>query len=291
KRRGPPFLRSDGRAGRCFRRLRRARGGRKTRRRCPDISGKRRLRLACAPCPTDRTRGPDCRPRPTRPSRSEGRPPVTVEVHGDDRLAARLEELLGPRHPVAAAAVVRPSGTVVACRGTGPDSDFEIGSISKGVTGLLYADALARGEIGPDTTLGALLPLDGAAAAAVTLSSLSTHRSGLPTLAPSAHSWRRTVALWWRGANPYGENLAQLLDQARSVRLGRPVPRYSNLGFELLGHALARAADTTYADLLHRRVAAPLGLEHCSVPASADHLRPGALTGTSRRGRPVEPWT
>lgn len=216
---------------------------------------------------------------------------MTVEVHGDDRLAARLEELLGPRHPVAAAAVVRPSGTVVACRGTGPDSDFEIGSISKGVTGLLYADALARGEIGPDTTLGALLPLDGAAAAAVTLSSLSTHRSGLPTLAPSAHSWRRTVALWWRGANPYGENLAQLLDQARSVRLGRPVPRYSNLGFELLGHALARAADTTYADLLHRRVAAPLGLEHCSVPASADHLRPGALTGTSRRGRPVEPWT
>ena len=30
-------------------------------------------------------------------------------------------------------------------------ADFEIGSVSKGMTGLLYADALSRGEIGPDT--------------------------------------------------------------------------------------------------------------------------------------------
>ncbi|MDQ1057290.1 CubicO group peptidase (beta-lactamase class C family) [Arthrobacter globiformis] len=31
-------------------------------------------------------------------------------------------------------------------------ADFEIGSVSKGITGLLYADALSRGELGPDTT-------------------------------------------------------------------------------------------------------------------------------------------
>ncbi|MEY9212543.1 beta-lactamase family protein [Thermobifida halotolerans] len=216
---------------------------------------------------------------------------MTVETHGDDRLAARLEELLGPRHPVVAAAVVSPRGTAVAGRGTGPDSDFEIGSISKGVTGLLYADALARGEIGPDTTLGDLLPLDGTPAAEVTLASLSTHRSGLPSLPASAHPWRRTLALWRHGTNPYGENLAQLLDQARKVRLGKPRPRYSNFGFELLGHALARAAATTYAELLHRRIAAPLELDRCYVPATADQLRPGALTGTGRRGRPKEPWT
>ena len=49
------------------------------------------------------------------------------------------------------------------------DADFEIGSISKGITGLLYADACARGEIGPDTTLGELLPLGGCAVAGLKL--------------------------------------------------------------------------------------------------------------------------
>ena len=40
-----------------------------------------------------------------------------------------------------------------------PDSDFEIGSISKAVTGLLYADAVAAGIVEPSTRLGGLLGL------------------------------------------------------------------------------------------------------------------------------------
>ncbi|GAB2582049.1 hypothetical protein GCM10027168_13480 [Streptomyces capparidis] len=216
---------------------------------------------------------------------------MTAALHDDGRLAARLGELLGPRHPVAAAAVVSPRGTTVAGRGADLDADFEIGSISKGVTGLLYADALARGEVGPGTTLGELLPLGEAPAARVTLASLSTHSSGLPRLPESARPWRRTLALWLRGTNPYGEDLRQLLDQARQVALGEPRPRYSNLGFELLGHALAGAASTTYAELLDRRVAGPLGLDCFYAPATADRLRPKALTGRTRRGRPRQPWT
>ncbi|SFC41461.1 serine hydrolase domain-containing protein [Streptomyces aidingensis] len=217
---------------------------------------------------------------------------MTAEAfHGDERLAARLGELLGRRHPVAAAALVTPRGTTTAVRGADPGSDFEIGSVSKGVTGLLYADALARGEIGPGTTLGEVLPLDGAPAARVTLESLATHRSGLPGLPRSAQPLRRSIALWRHGTNPYREDLGQLLGQAREVPLRRPRPRYSNLGFELLGHALARAAGTTYAELVRRRIAIPLELDCCYVPAAPDQLRPGALTGTGRRGRPMQPWT
>ncbi|MFD5026743.1 serine hydrolase domain-containing protein [Streptomyces sp. NPDC058373] len=216
---------------------------------------------------------------------------MTAATYGDERLAARLGELLGPYHPVAAAGVVSPRGTAVAGLGAGPDADFEVGSVSKGVTGLLYADALARGEIGPGTTLGALLPLGDVPAARVTRRSLSTHRSGLPRLPASAQPWRRTVALWRHGTNPYGEDLGQLLDQARGIPVGSPRPRYSNLGFELLGHALARAATTTYADLVHRRLAVPLELDRFYVPAATGRLRPGALTGRSRRGRPRAPWT
>jgi CubicO group peptidase (beta-lactamase class C family) len=216
---------------------------------------------------------------------------MTAAIHGDEGLSARLGELVGPRHPITAAAVVSPRGTTVAGRGTDLDADFEIGSIAKGITGLLYADAVTRDEIGPDTTLGELLPLGDAAAASVTLRSLSTHRSGLPQLPTSARPWRRTLALWRHGTNPYGENLDQLLGQARGVPVGKPRPRYSNLGFELLGHALAHAAATTYAELVEQRIVTPLELDCFYAPATADQLRPGALHGMSRRGRPRQPWT
>lgn len=216
---------------------------------------------------------------------------MTTAIHGDGQLAARLGGLLGTRHPVAAAAVVTPGGLTVTSRGADLDADFEIGSIAKAVTGLLYAEALARGEIAPDTSLGELLSFGDVPVAGVTLRSLSTHRSGLPRLPPSTRPWRRTLDLWRHGTNPYGEDLEQLLGHAREVTLGRPRPRYSNLGFELLGHALAGAAGTTYPELVRERIAAPLQLDCCYVPEAADQLRPGALTGRSRRGRPMQPWT
>ncbi len=50
---------------------------------------------------------------------------------------------------------------------------------------------------------------------------------------------KRTYAFWRHGRNPYGEDLAELLLQAQTVRLKAARPRYSNLGFELLGHAVA----------------------------------------------------
>ena len=209
----------------------------------------------------------------------------------DPGLRARIDELLGDRHPVAAAATVSAGDVALTARGASLGADYEIGSVSKGVTGLLYADAVDRGEVSAGTTLGELLPLDGARVAAVTLGAVSTHRSGLPRLPPGTRPLRGTVALWRHGTNPYGERLEELLEQARRARVGRSRMRYSNLGYELLGHALAAAAGTSYADLVRRRIADPLGLDPFYVPETAAELRPGALAGTNRSGRPVEPWT
>lgn len=209
----------------------------------------------------------------------------------DDALTARLSTLLGDRHRVAAAAVLTPGGRRVALTGAGPDADFEIGSISKGVTGLLYTDALTRGEIDASATLGDLLPLGDCPAARVTLASISIHRSGLPRLPRAAASVRRAVALWTRGTNPYGETVDELLAQTRSVAVGKPKPLYSNLGFELLGHAVAAAAGHSYRDLVRTRIADPLGLDVFYPPATPADLRPGALIGTSRFGAARQPWT
>lgn len=171
------------------------------------------------------------------------------------------------------------------------DGDVEIGSVSKGVTGLLYRDAVERGEVAPEDLLQQHLPLAGCPAGGVTLGSLAQHRSGLPRLPKipdlTARSWR----LWRHAANPYDDTLAELLEQTRATKVGRPRASYSNLGFELLGHAVATAAGTSYADLVRGRIAAPLGLGSWYVPATPAELSPNAVGGTTRRARPAAPWT
>lgn len=170
-------------------------------------------------------------------------------------------------------------------------ADYEIGSVSKAITGLLYQDAVERDEVTPDTTLGQLLVPPSSPLSDVSLGDLATHRSGLPRLPRSARPIRKTLTLLRRGTNPYGESLEGLLEQAASTQPGRRRPSYSNLGFELLGHGIAAAVGTTYADLVSNRLAAPLGLDGMYTPAGVGDLRPTALVGSDRRGRSRESWT
>ena len=171
------------------------------------------------------------------------------------------------------------------------DGDVEIGSVTKGVTGLLYCDAVERGEVAPDDPLDRHLPLTGCAAGTVTLEALSQHRSGLPRLPAIDGLLGRSWRMWRHGQNPYGDTLAELLEQTRATKVGRPKASYSNLGFELLGHAVAAAAGTSYADLVRERVAGPLGLSSWYVPATAAELSPRAVPGHARGGRAAEAWT
>lgn len=213
----------------------------------------------------------------------------------DAALEATLRTRLGSRHPRFAAAAIAGGQTTFAISGVARGSDFEIGSISKGITGLLSADACLRGEISPATPLGELLPLGDCEAAGASLGALSRHASALPRLPPrmpgTASPLRRTSSLFLRGQNPYGESLAELLAQARAVRLRPPRPPYSNLGFELLGHAVAAGAGMSYRDLVTARLCGPLALASLYVPANPGELGPAALIGSSRRGRPRQPWT
>lgn len=171
------------------------------------------------------------------------------------------------------------------------DGDAEIGSVSKGVTALLYRDAVERGEVDPDDRLRQHLPLDGCPAGEVTLGALAQHRSGLPRLPATPGMLGRSWRLWRHQQNPYGDTLAELLEQTRATKVGRERASYSNLGFELLGHAVAAAAGTTYAELVRTRVAKPLGLDSWYVPAAPDEVGPHAVAGTSRGGKPAAAWT
>lgn len=203
-------------------------------------------------------------------------------------LADRAGALLGTKHTTYVVALVTPAGAEVDAVGTDVHGDVELGSVSKGITGLLWRDALARGEVADEAVLGDHLDVP-SRLAGIRLSALATHSSGLPRIAGS-HVLRRTWELWRGGRNPYREDLPALLAQLEDVKVGTTGPAYSNLGFQLLGHAVAAATGSSYADLVAERIARPLGLADTYVPTAADEVRLSAVAPRNRAGCEVEAW-
>ncbi len=176
-------------------------------------------------------------------------------------------------------------------RRRGPaDQPFAMGSVTKGITGMLFQIAIERGELSPDDPLGRHLPLDGSPAADIPLRRLADHTSGLPRLSGRAGVDMRTTLDLIVGRNPYRFDLEDVLGFARGAGLQRAGRhQYSNLGAALLGQALARAAGRPFPDLAHERVFAPLGLTATHIADGTDARRP-MPAGRSIFGRRVQPW-
>ncbi|WP_075740936.1 MULTISPECIES: serine hydrolase domain-containing protein [Actinoalloteichus] len=168
---------------------------------------------------------------------------------------------------------------------------FELGSVTKTFTGVLFADMVERGEVGFDDPISAYLPDAGRlrpATAAITLGQLASHTAALPRL--PANLYRRAASAW--STNPYaGYGLADL--HAALCRLtprGTPgvTCRYSNLGMGLLGVLLGRAVRQDFRQLVIERVCLPLGLLQTCVD---ERDRPELLSAVGHRGgRRVPPW-
>ncbi len=214
---------------------------------------------------------------------------MAAEPRSDAWLGERARQALRG-HDRFVVAEVRDGVVRRAAVGLPESARLEIGSVSKGLTGMLLAHALEREEVRDETTLGALLPLHGAPAGDVRLVDVATHHSGLPRLPRQWSPARGMVRLLRHGTNPYGQSVDELVAAARRVDVGPPRARYSNLGFMLLGHALAAAADRRYVDLLRDRITGPLGMGSTTAPASTDELDARDVAGRSRYGRVREPW-
>jgi CubicO group peptidase (beta-lactamase class C family) len=131
-----------------------------------------------------------------------------------------------------------------------PDTQFEIGSVSKVFTALLLADAVSVGKVSLDAPVGAPFP-----ASSVSYLQLATHTSGLPRMPADFTSSDPR--------NPYvDETLPVLVKSFAAAAPGlKPAPSaYSNFGFAVLGQAVAGAWGKTYAEALAERVLVPLGL-------------------------------
>jgi CubicO group peptidase (beta-lactamase class C family) len=167
---------------------------------------------------------------------------------------------------------------------------FEIGSLTKVYTSLLFADAVQRREVSIDTPLSELLPPGVTAptrdGAVITLKHLALHSSGLPRLPP-------TIAARGAGADPYagygedalyGDLLRTQLESAPGTEVSD-----SSFGVGLLGFAIGRKLGPGYARALLARVLDPLGLHdtYLIVPATEQARR---ASGTDLDLAPIPPW-
>jgi len=170
---------------------------------------------------------------------------------------------------------------------------YEIGSISKVLTSLALADAVARGETTLATPVADLLPdsfaVGAHAAGPIRLVDLATHTSGLPRL-----DLGMGMSPGFDLANPYAAygvaRLATFLATVTPATAPGATYLYSNAGAGLLGYALAQRAGTPYADLVADRVLEPLGMGETWVDVPDAHAA-RFVDGHGPDGAPVPHWT
>lgn len=159
----------------------------------------------------------------------------------------------------------------------GPRPLYEIGSISKVFTGLLLAQAVERGELSLNDTLGQLLKeqvqFSAPEVAALTLRQLVTHTSCLPrqfggvrgtAVAQQIREATRTQ-LWVALA-------AQHLPQAAPCSAV-----YSNYAMAVVGELLSQRAGKPWSQLVQEQITGPLGMSDTvqMLGAHAPRLQPG----------------
>jgi CubicO group peptidase (beta-lactamase class C family) len=149
------------------------------------------------------------------------------------------------------------------------DTIYDIGSVTKVFTALALADEVQHGEAALDDPVanylppGTVLPHDGARR--ITLADLATHTSGLP-LRPANLSLADAD-------NKYADyskaDLFRFLAAYKPEHGIGSTYDYSNVGFGLLGIAVARRAGLSYDALIRRTVIGPLGM------TETDRTKPG----------------
>jgi CubicO group peptidase (beta-lactamase class C family) len=140
---------------------------------------------------------------------------------------------------------------------------FEIGSISKTFTAILFADAANKGKVGMEDPINKYLP-DSVHQLAfnnkpITLKTLANQSSGIPRLPDNL------VLDSVTSANPYKDynekNMFAFYKKFIPVREPGSKYEYSNLAVATLAVILERVNHTSYEQLLFKTICGPLGMK------------------------------
>lgn len=189
----------------------------------------------------------------------------------------------------------------------GADTVFDIGSITKVFTSTALASLAEAGKVYLDEPVSTLLPPDWAVPSypgrVITLKDLAAHTSALPRMPDTPAQGAIMDALLLNGLDdPYRnmtpEYLRSFLSGYQLTYAPGLVSEYSNLGGGLLGYALSRRAQQSYAAMIEEAICAPLGMKDTAIqlnPEQTTRLAQGYI-GPIAFGRlhialPMTRWT
>ncbi|MFI6574298.1 serine hydrolase domain-containing protein [Nocardiopsis sp. NPDC050513] len=225
-------------------------------------------------------------------------PPPVPAVGGDEALADDVATVLDARNVqglVVARFPVDDPGAVAFARagtedGTVPVDEetwFETGALFTTVTAMTLADMVDRGETSLNRTLFEIFPdVDFAdpGVAGASLEDLATHHSGLPTV-PDGMVLDAYVLPSLTLTDPFAD-APPPVEALETTTAGHPGAfRYSDLGFSVLGAALAAESGTPYQELVAERVLEPIGMDDTVIGVPGGGARPHSVPGA-----PTEPW-
>ena len=164
---------------------------------------------------------------------------------------------------------------------------FEIGSISKLFTSTLLTQFVGENKIALDDPINPYFDYGFKDGIKISFKELANHTSGLPRIHPNKGFY------WFRDAdNPFSnydeERLKEYLIKWLKVSNARGKFSYSNLGAGLLGFTLSKMENTTYEDLLQRRIL--LSLEMKNTSTNRSKLKDKLVLGHDKDGKPTAFW-
>lgn len=173
-------------------------------------------------------------------------------------------------YPGVVVAVVDKSGHHVFTYGTVADGDttapnertiFEIGSVTKTFTALMLADEVMKGNVALNTHVQALVPTHPIPerGRAITLLDLATHFSSLPRVPDD-------LPKDWGGRSRYTiDQMYAFLARCQLAADPGTGFAYSNLGYSLLGDAVATHASTTFPAWVDARIGTDLSMQDTRI--------------------------
>jgi D-alanyl-D-alanine-carboxypeptidase/D-alanyl-D-alanine-endopeptidase len=218
---------------------------------------------------------------------------------GDASTSEALKQAVGARDGSAGmlAVLIDESGTRLSSYGSSGkqgvamdgDAVFEIMSNTKVLTSLLLADMAARGEVSFADPVTRYLPVKMREhGGPITLLDLVTYTSGLPNMPGNV------PPMWWATTAPMNDYTQERLFEFLAAFEPSYPPgthyEYANLGFGLLGIALANRAGIPYEELLIKRICAPLGMNHTRITFT-DEMSRHVVQGHDLDMKPTEFWT
>ena len=237
--------------------------------------------VACGDTPTPAR--PDAATLPDAPLPTALQNTVAASINGDRSAAC-----------VAVAVIGTTTETAIACaapnqtRGLTATTAFEIGSISKTMTGFVVAALVNQGKLALEKPLADYVPsgttVPTFAGQPILLKHVATHTAGLPRMPP-----RLVVA---DPANPYaGFSESELWLSLADVQLPQTPGTswaYSNFGFMLLSTVATHASGGTLEALLQQTLFQPLGMNHAYIRQMPTATV--AAKGHTPGGREVPAW-